>query len=138
MTDHNGASPPPVTEAELTELRSRAEGLEQQLTELQRQTETRLIMSELKTEAIRAGIVDLDGLRLVDISDLKVDRNGEIPGTTELIADLRRRKPWLFGGGSSSSVAGVPNAQPPRAKMALEMSEEEYRAARAALLKRRS
>ena len=38
--------------------------LERQLTELQRQTEGRLVRAELKAEAMRAGMIDLDGLRL--------------------------------------------------------------------------
>jgi len=136
MTEAAQVAPPSSTETEIDELRSRAEELERQLSKLQQEAEVRLIMSELKAEAIRAGIVDLDGLRLVDTSSIKISRDGEVSGAATLITELRRRKPWLFSSASSSSAAGVPAAQPPRQKTALEMSEEEYRSARAALLKR--
>ena len=53
------------------------------------------------------------------------------------MAGLRRAKPWLFGRASSSGPASPPPAQPPRQKLATEMTDDEYRVARAALLKRR-
>jgi len=122
----------------LMELRSRAEALEQQLAEVRQQTEARIVRAELKTEAIRAGIVDSDGLKLLDTADIKLNKDGEVDGADALIADLKRAKPWLFSSPSSSSSAAVaPPSMPPRQKLATEMSEDEWRAARAALLKRR-
>jgi hypothetical protein len=50
---------------------------------------------------------------------------------------LRRDKPWLFGTSSSSSAAIAPTSQPVRQKTALEMTDEEYVAARTALTKHR-
>lgn len=122
----------------LAELKSRAEALERQLTEVQLQTEARLIRAELKTEALRAGMIDLDGLKLIDTHALKLNAEGEVEGVARLMAELRKTKPWLFGGLSSSSPASAPQVQPPRAKLATEMTDSEYRAARAALLRRRS
>jgi hypothetical protein len=52
--------------AVMAQLRARADSLERQLAELQRHTEDRLLRSELKAEAVRAGMIDLDGLRLID------------------------------------------------------------------------
>jgi len=118
------------------ELRMRAEGLEQRLTELQRDTEARVIKAELKVEAVRAGMVDLDGLKLIDLSSLKLNNQGEVDGASQLMAQLRRTKPWLFGGAFTSSSASAPPAQPPRQKLATEMTDDEYREARAALLRR--
>ncbi len=137
MSEMSPESPREITEAQLAELRLRADGLEKQLSELQRETQVRLIMSELKSEALRAGIIDLDGLRLAETSGVKVEQDGAVSGAATAIAELRRRKPWLFGAGSSSSAAAVPVAQQPTQKSALQMTEQEYRAARAALLKRR-
>ncbi len=122
----------------LIELRSRAEVLERQLAEVQRQTEARIVRAELKAEAVRAGIVDPDGLKLLDTSNIKLNRDGEVEGAPGLIAELKRAKPWLFGNLSSSSSAIAPPATPPRQKLATDMTEDEWRAARAALLKRRS
>lgn len=98
----------------------------------------RLVQAELRTEAVRAGMVDLDGVRLIDASGLQLGPDG-VEGAAELVARMRDAKPWLFGrGGTSSSSAGrAPRAAPPKAKTAMEMSEEEWRAARAELLRRR-
>ena len=121
----------------MAELRARAEALERKLSALQQEAETRLALSELKAEALRAGIVDLDGLRFIDLSKVKLAQDGVVEGGAGLIAALRRAKPWLFTGTSSSAKAQPPPAQPPRQKLATEMTDDEYRAARAALLKRR-
>lgn len=123
----------------LEELRSRAELLERRLVEVQRQAEARLIRAELKTEAIRAGIVDPDGLKLIDVSALKFNEDGEFEGATELISEFKRAKPWLFGGQrSSSSGSMAPPSSPPRQKSATEMTESEWRHARSLLIGRRS
>lgn len=121
----------------MAELRARAEALERQLGELQREAQSRLVLAELKAEALRAGIIDLDGLKLIDLSGVKLNASGEIEGGGALISGLKRSKPWLFGSISSSASAKPPAAQPPRQKLATEMTDDEYRAARAALLKRR-
>ena len=81
----------------MAELRARADTLERQLTDLQRHTETRLVRAELKAEAVRAGMIDLDGLRLVDLPSLKLNERGEVEGAAAVMQDLRKNKPWLFG-----------------------------------------
>lgn len=119
----------------LNELRLRAEGLEQRMADLQRDTDARVIRAELKAEAVRAGMIDLDGLKLVDAASLRLNEKGEVDGATQLMTQMKRSKPWLFGTASTSSAAVAPAAQPPRQKRATEMTDEEYREARAALLR---
>ncbi len=97
----------------------------------------RLVQAELRTAAARAGMVDLDGIKLVDMSGLAVNASGELVEAPEIMTRLRHDKPWLFGRGSSSSAALAPRATPPKAKTAMEMSVEEWRVARAELLRRR-
>ena len=121
----------------LDELRSRAELLERQLVEVQHRTEAQLIRAELKAEAIRAGIVDLDGLKLIDPSEVKLSADGEVEGASALMARLKKTKPWLFSAVSLSSTATPPPAQALRQKLATEMTDAEYRAAREALLRNR-
>lgn len=121
----------------VAELRARAETLERRLAEAEQEAKSRLVRAELKVEAVRAGIVDLDGLKLFDLRDAELTPEGELANGAELMGRLRRAKPWLFGGPSSSSQASPPPAHPPRQKLATEMTDDEYRTARAAILKHR-
>ncbi len=97
----------------------------------------KLVQAELRTAAARAGMVDLDGVKLVDASRLSLNDAGELLEAQEVMSRLRHDKPWLFGRGSSSSSAVAPRATPPKPKTAMEMSVEEWRIARAELLRRR-
>ncbi|XRD81792.1 phage scaffolding protein [Dyella halodurans] len=90
----------------------------------------RIIRAELKAVAIKAGIVDLDGLRLVDLKDVKLNDDGEVEGADALIEGLKKAKPYLFGAPASSSTATPPSKDPLPAKPAKDMTKEEYAAAR--------
>ena len=82
----------------------------------QAEAQTRIIRAELK-----AGMVDLDGLKLIDAETLRVNERGEVEDAPAVLAKLKREKPWLFGGGkSSSAAASVPRPEPPRQRMATE------------------
>ncbi|HJP68274.1 MAG TPA: hypothetical protein VJ846_05175 [Sphingomicrobium sp.] len=77
-------------------------------------SEQRIIRAELKAEALKAGMVDLDGLKLADLSSIKIDEKGEVTGAAELMATLKESKPYLFKGATSSTThAGDP---PPKKK----------------------
>ena len=119
------------------ELAARAAELERRLVEVEAMARERVVRAELRAEAVRAGMVDLDGLKLVDASAVTLSESGEVEGAAALMRDLRRTKPWLFAAASTSSVAGVPPAQPPRPRLATEMSFTEWQAARREILKRR-
>ena len=124
-----------MNEASEDELRSRLERLERETLEDRRLSEQRVILAELKVEAIRAGIVDLDGLKFLDVSRVQLEEDGGVPGSVELINQLKRTKPWLFATPSSSSTAKVPPSRPTRQKLATDMTDEEYRIARANIIK---
>ena len=127
---------PPASDPDmLAELRARAETLERRLVSAEQEARTRMVQAELKVEALRAGIIDLDGLKLLEPSRVEIGEAGEVKNAADVISQFRRAKPWLFGSGSSSSLANPPPAQPPRPKLASEMTDAEYRAARAAILK---
>ncbi|MDA8253596.1 MAG: hypothetical protein M0Z28_31085 [Rhodospirillales bacterium] len=126
-----------MTEEPTNDAAARLAALEQRLADVEADAQSRILRAELRAEAVRAGMVDLDGLKLIDTTALTLGANGEVAGAATLMRDLRRAKPWLFGAASSSSTAAAPATQPPRAMLATEMSEEEWRAARAELLRRR-
>jgi hypothetical protein len=135
MSDNEVAAGPDVDL--VAELRARANALERRLAETEEEAKSSLILAELKVEAVRAGMVDLDGLKLLDIRNATLTANGDFCDAAQLIAQFRRAKPWLFAGASSSSPSIPPPIQPPRQKLATEMTDAEYRTARAALLKTR-
>jgi hypothetical protein len=114
-----------------------AEEYNNEIRQLRSDYESRLVEAHLRTEAVRAGMIDLDGLKLLDKSAIRLDPNGGLVGSRELMDSFRRNKPWLFGSASSSSATVAPSSKPLQQKTALEMTEEEYLAARASLTKRR-
>jgi hypothetical protein len=116
----------------------RAEQAEAALAEAQKQAAEKLLRAELKAEAIQAGMIDLDGIKLIDLSEVTISETGEVVDAAAVLAKLKRAKPWLFGQGRSSSAAAhAPRPEPPRVRHANELSHEEWVLARAALLKRR-
>ncbi len=107
----------------------------EEIAKLRSEFQSRLLVASLRTEAIRAGIVDLDGLKLIDLSAVRLGKDDNIIGGPKLMDDLRRNKPWLFAVPSSSSAAIAPASHPVRQKSVLEMTDQEYASARAAVTK---
>lgn len=118
------------------EIHARLERLERETAVHRKQTEQRVVLAELKLEAIRAGMIDLDGLQFLNLDEVRPTDNGDAPEVRELIIGLKRAKPWLFSTLSSSSTAKVPSSVPIRPKLAKDMSDEEYRVARANIIRR--
>lgn len=125
MSDDN---PPP--ELRIVELESR-------LADMEARTNQRLIHSELKSQALRAGIVDLDALKLIETDGLEIDESGNLAGAAKLIADLKRNKPYLFGPANTSTPLSPPPTAPPSVKRATQMTHAEWQSARSELLRRR-
>jgi hypothetical protein len=117
--DTDGATDPVI------ELRARCEQLERELVQVKQKAESGIVKAHLQAEATRAGMIDLDGLKLLDISHVTVTADGE----------CRKEKPWLFGKPSTSAAGGAPPSRPPRQKLATEMTDAEYQTAREAILR---
>lgn len=102
----------------------------------QADADQRVLLAELKSEAIKAGMVDVDGLKLADLSSVTL-KDGKVEGAEALFTGLKESKPYLFGKPptSSSNPQPAPSPVPPVAKKVTEMDEKEYAAARAAVLK---
>lgn len=94
----------------------------------------RVIRAELKAAAIAAGMVDLDALKLADLTKVKLAEDGSVEGAEALMTEMKSSKPYLFGTPNSSSQSNTPPPNvPPVAKKAMEMTAEEYSAARKAV-----
>ena len=116
---------------------ARAQELERELAETRTAGDARFLRSELKTEALRAGIIDVEGLKLFDTSGLKLAPDGTLPDAAGIMAGMRRDKPWLFSRQNTSSGAPPPPPEPSKQRKATDMSHKEWQAARAQLLKQR-
>lgn len=91
----------------------------------------RILRSELKAAAVKNGMIDLDGLKLADLSKVALKEDGTVDGADALFEGLKKDKPYLFGSTQNSSPPGSPPpAKPPTAKKATEMTDAEYAEAR--------
>lgn len=98
----------------------------------------RVIESDLKAQAVAAGLEDLDLLPLLDRSGIKMDDDGNVTGIKEAIESFKAKKPDYFkkaaGGGepkpkpkvTGDGGAPKPNETPPETVKT--MKPEEYRA----------
>lgn len=100
------------TEAEARATKAAADA-DAKVKETHTASEQRIIRAELKAEAIKAGMVDLDGLKLADLSTVKLDEKGEVVGAEDMLKALKEAKPYLFKEASSSSN---PETPPPKEK----------------------
>jgi hypothetical protein len=125
-------------QTEIDDLKKQNLDLQQAIVETKRELGNRLMLSELRAEALRAGIIDLDGLKLIDLEKIRADENGGGADVSKAIEHLKSTKPWLFQIPLSSTVAAVPPAQLTAPKRATEMTDAEYRIARAQILGQRA
>ncbi|MFD2271402.1 phage scaffolding protein [Undibacterium arcticum] len=95
----------------------------------------RILRAELKVKAKEAGLIDMDGLKLADLSKVSLKDDGSIDGADALFAGLKEAKPYLFGAANSSTPITPPPTTPPAQKLVKDMTPAEYAVAKAALLK---
>lgn len=67
-----------------------------ELAAIRSESGARVIRAELRAEAIRSGIIDLDALRLVDIEGVSIGDDGEVTGADAAIKAFKDAKPYLF------------------------------------------
>jgi hypothetical protein len=127
------------TEQKLTAAEQRAKDAETaaqaKITEAAAAAQQRIIKAELRVAAKDAGAVDAaDVVALLGTAKVKTDADGNVTNAAELLEELKKAKPHLFGGASSSSTAKEPAKEGPKTKKATEMTDDEYKVARAAVL----
>lgn len=104
-----------------------AEEADGKIKEAHTASDQRIIRAEMKAAAIKAGMVDLDGLKLADLSKIKLNDAGEAEGADALMEELKKAKPYLFQSGSTTSHTGKPpEKKDPAPKTATDMSAEEW------------
>lgn len=88
----------------------------------------RIIRAELKAVAIKAGMVDLDGLKLADLSSVVLGDDGEVTGAEDLMTKLKEAKPYLFAEPAKSTtnteVKAPPKKEPGKFNATKATSEE--------------
>jgi hypothetical protein len=91
----------------------------------------RLMRAELKAEAIKAGLADLEYLKLADISKLKLNDAGDIEGAEAFFVKLKADKPHFFADKSNTSnPLNPPKPDDKSVKKAVDMTDAEYAALR--------
>lgn len=65
-------------------------------TTAQKAADDRVLRAELKAVALKHGVVDMDALKLLDLSKVKLLENGDLEGADELFEAAKKAKPYLF------------------------------------------
>jgi hypothetical protein len=97
-------------EAELTSTKAAREAAEAKITATTSKTQERIIRSELKSLAKEYGMVDLDGLKMLDFSKVELDADDNVIGAEDIIKAAKASKPYLFKDIDTSSKASAPKS----------------------------
>jgi hypothetical protein len=95
--------------AALEKAHADAEG---RITEAGKASQVRIIAAELKAQAIKAGMVDLDGLKLLDTSKIGLDDKGDVTVPEDFFAAAKTAKPWLFAEPAKATGAAAGTTSP--------------------------
>lgn len=118
-------------EAAQNEAKKKGEEADQKVQAAEKAANARIIRAELKAVAIKAGMVDLDGLKLADLSSVVLGEDGEVTGAEDLMAKLKEAKPYLFAEPSKSTTnteVKVPPKKDPEKFSATKATPEELKA----------
>lgn len=64
----------------------------------------KIMMADLKMAAREAGMLDLEFLKLLDLSTVKQDDEGGVTNAAELMAAMKEAKPYMFDPGKKPGV----------------------------------
>ncbi len=131
-----GADEAPALRAKVTELEAAKAAAETARAAAEAASKQTRTDAALRMAATKAGMIDLDFLKLVDTSKLEFDDKGDPKNADALMAEVATAKPHMFGkpGAPSKTNTGNPAPTPKPAdhkvKRATEMTEAEYEKAR--------
>lgn len=108
-----------AAESAMTEKVTAAEtALTERVAAAEKAANDRVLRAELKAAALKAGMADLDFLKLADLSKVTLDESGEVQGAEDLMVSLKEAKPHWFGqpsqGTSSTATAPKPDQAGPK------------------------
>jgi hypothetical protein len=122
-----------TAQARIAELEA---GTKDALTKAEQAANDRVLRAELKAVAAKHGVVDVsDALKVLDLSGVKLDENGDVVGADELFEAAKKAKPYLFAAVSTSSTQKAPPAGDPKPVDVRTADPKDYEAAKAAFLK---
>lgn len=110
-----------------TELTGKMTEAEQKAADAAAKAKARSMMADLRIAAKDAGMVDLDGLKLLATDTLKVNDDGDVENAAEVLTALKEAKPYLFGNPQhTSNPSPPPPANNSAPKKGMEMTAEEW------------
>lgn len=120
-------------EAALTEtagkLTAAEKAAQEAQTTAQKNADERVLKAELRAFAIKHGVVDAaDALKVLDLSGVKLDADGNIVGADELFEAAKKSKPYLFGTTNTTSTEKKPPPTDGKVKDVRNMTDAEYAA----------
>lgn len=122
-------------EALRTELTGKVTEAETKSTETLTKAQQRTLNADLRVAATLAGMLDLDGLKLIDNSKIELDEEGNLKNGEALMTSLKETKTYLFSKEappppklptSTSNPEPTPKPKDPKAKSAKDLSEAEW------------
>ncbi|HEF4742812.1 TPA: hypothetical protein SAO08_002656 [Burkholderia multivorans] len=95
----------------------------------------RVLRAELKAVAIKHGVVDVtDALKVLDLSTVKLDADGNLTGADELFEAAKKSKAYLFGAQNTGSTEKKPPPAENTPKDVRKLSAAEYEAEKAKMI----
>jgi len=113
------------------DLTARATAAETAATEASTKAQQRMLQADLRVAARDAGMVDLDGLKLLDPQALKLGDDGSVQNAAEVLTQMKEAKPYLFGTASTTSTSKPPPQEPGKPVHTSQMKTREERQAAA-------
>lgn len=104
-------------------------------TKAQQEADARVLRAELKYIAREHGVADVnDALKVLDLSTVKFDADGNVVGATELFEAAKKAKPYLFKEVTTSNTKKTPEPNKNEPVDVRKQTDEEYAASKAAYL----
>ena len=124
------------------ELENAKKEYETRFNDIKVKSEQRIVMAELKAEAIKAGIINHNDLKILDLNSIKLDEKGDVIIPKDFFDSAKKERPYLFkisGAESGNTTITTPSPSPTNIKKKLsEMTKDEYEASKNNIIKAKS